>query len=206
LANGAPAETYYDADNRALFHNTRDGSRPGAAKPTFAPVLHGGDIVDRVWTGLFARSGGRIETDTTDDPDLHVVVDGIRFDPQSIDGNCYTFALAAASGRLRLCSRTGVPSLLGITRHDHRRLGVAIEQIVLSQAGISSHFDYGAPQLREGGCYKHEDGFAWTDGDWALPARFFAGIRGAWTLEVYIRRNGMRYPIAIPFAGKQRAA
>ncbi len=207
LANGAPAESYYDASNRAQFHNTRDGSRPGAAKPTFAPVLNGGDIVDRVWTRLCGRSGGCSETDTTDDPNVHVVVDGIRLDPQSIDGNCYTFALAAASGRLRLCSHTGVPSLLGITRHDHRRLGVAIEQIVLSQAGIAARFDFDAPQLREGGCYKHEDGFAWTDGDWALPARFFAGIRDAWTLEVHIRSNGMRYPIAIPLTGKmQRAA
>ena len=38
LAEGAPAESYYDAGNRALFHNTRPGSAAAGAKPTFAPV------------------------------------------------------------------------------------------------------------------------------------------------------------------------
>src|SRR5207248_6117905 len=70
LANGTPAETYYDASNRALFQNTRAGSQAGAAKRTFAPVLNGGEMVERVWAELFARADGQIEIETTDDPDL----------------------------------------------------------------------------------------------------------------------------------------
>src|SRR5207237_10353291 len=58
LANGAPAETYYDAANRARFQNTRPGSTAGPAKPTVAPVLNGGAVVERGWAELFARGGG----------------------------------------------------------------------------------------------------------------------------------------------------
>src|SRR5205085_6157206 len=54
LANGAPAESYYDASHRALFHNTRPGSMAGAAKPIFAPVLNRGETVELVWAELFA--------------------------------------------------------------------------------------------------------------------------------------------------------
>src|SRR5205085_4101097 len=93
LADGAPAETYYDAANRALFHNTRPGSHAGAAKPSFAPVLNGGDVVEQVWAELFARAGGRIETEVTDDPDVHLLVAGARLDAASIAGCSYNFAL-----------------------------------------------------------------------------------------------------------------
>ncbi len=66
---------------------------------------------------------------------------------------------------------------------------------MLSQSGVASYFHYDAPLLREAGCYPQEEGFSWTDGDRMLPARFFATRRGAWTLEVHTRRNGMRYPL-----------
>src|SRR5205807_1335755 len=109
LANGASAETYYDAANRALFQNTQSGSMPGAAKPTLAPVLNGGEVVERVWAELFARAGGQIEIDTTDDPDLHLVINDARLDAVSIEGCTYTFALPGSpAGALRLCSRSGV--------------------------------------------------------------------------------------------------
>ena len=81
LAEGAPAESYYDASNRAQFLNTREGSEAGAKKPTYAPVLNGGDVVDNAWARLCERAGGQIECDTTDDPDLHLVVDGERLPP-----------------------------------------------------------------------------------------------------------------------------
>jgi hypothetical protein len=199
LANGAPAESYYDASNRALFHNARPGSEAGKAKPTFAPVLNGGEAVERSWAMLFERAGGRIATDTTDDPDLHLVIDSRRLDPTAAEGCSYTFALEAPpAGALRLCSRSGVPSLLGISRHDHRRLGVAITQIVLLHAGIPTYFGYDQPQLREGGCYPHEDGFCWTDGNFLLPGRYYSTLDGAFVLTVKIERPGMRYPLPAP--------
>ncbi len=58
LAEGAPAESYYDAGNRASFQNTRPGSAAGGNKPMFAPVLDSGAIVEDIWARLFARAGG----------------------------------------------------------------------------------------------------------------------------------------------------
>ncbi len=196
LAEGAAAETYYDADNRALFHNTRPGSVAAAAKPTFAAVLNGGAIVDRVWADLLARSGGTTETDTTDDPDLHLVVDGIRLDAKSSDRATYNFVFAAPpTGVLRLCSRHGVPSLLGITPHDHRRLGVALVRLESRQQGVLTCIEHHAPSLAEAGCYRPESGYCWTDGEALLPARLFAHLEGPFTLTVHTERPGMRYAI-----------
>ena len=128
FAEGAPAETYYDAGNRALFHNTRPGSEPGAAMPGFAPVLRDGEIVGRVWAALDERAGRRGAEGPTDDPDLDLVVDGRRLDLVSSADGAYTFALDdLPAGPLRLCSRSAVPSLVGLNRHDHRHLGVVIQ-------------------------------------------------------------------------------
>ncbi len=196
LANGAPAESYYDANNRAQFHNTRAGSAAGAAKPTFAPVLTGGDAVDQVWTKLFERAGGNINMDTTDDPDVHLVVGGERLGAATITDCLYTFALdTPPAGALHLRSHSGVPSLLGITAHDHRRLGVAIKRIVLCQAGVATTFDCEAPLFLDGGCHSTEGGYCWTDGDLALPAGLFAHLTGGFLLSVHVERPGMRYPV-----------
>ncbi len=198
LAEGAPAESYYDAGNRAAFHNTRPGSVAGRARPTIAPVLDSGAIVERVWARLFDRAGGRTATATTGDPDLHLVVDGARLDPAAVENGVFAFALRAAPAEtLLLRSRRVVPSLVGLSRSDHRTLGVAIRQIVLHHAGIATWFDDDQPQLREGGCYPPEDGFCWTDGEFALPARFYRQLAGPLALLVHTEPHfRLRYPIA----------
>ncbi|HEV8679293.1 MAG TPA: Hint domain-containing protein [Stellaceae bacterium] len=195
-ADGAPAESYYDAGNRALFHNTRPGSQPGAARPTFAPVLHKGEIVGRVWAALNARAGARGPAGTTDDPDLHLVVAGLRLDPASVADGLYTFAFAAPpSGPLLLASRSAVPSLLGVSRHEHRRLGVAIRQIVLSAPGLMTAFTHDAPLFADGGCHPAEAGFCWTDGRLALAAPLFTHLAGPFRLLVHTAALGMCYPL-----------
>jgi hypothetical protein len=201
FAEGALAETYYDADNRARFQNTRPGSAPGAARTTFAPVLHDGEIVGRVWARLDERAGERCAADTTDDPDLHLVVVGARLNPTTIVDGLYTFGLdAAPTGPLFLSSRSAVPSSLGFSRHEHRRLGVAIRQLVLSRPGVMSVFDQHAPLFSEGGCHAPESGFCWTDGEFALPAALFAHLTGPFRLFVHTARLGMRYPLSLPAA------
>ncbi len=165
-------------------------------------MLGGGEIVELVWAALLARAGGRPPSgpqgDTTDDPDLHLVVNGARLDPPAVDGTTYRFTLSAPpSGPLALRSRTGVPSLLGITAHDHRRLGVAISRIVYGQRGVTTTLLFNAPVLQQGGCHPPEAGFCWADGDIELPARLFAHLRGPFTLTVHTERpGGMRYPLA----------
>jgi hypothetical protein len=201
LAEGAPAETYFDAGNRAVFQNTREGSAAGAAKPTFAPVLQTGEIVESAWAALFARAGGHLETNTTEDPDLHLLADGERLDPMMADDGVYSFAVARPpAATLLLCSRSAVPSLLGLGRSDHRRLGAPIGRIILWHAGIPTSFDHDAPQFREGGCHQAEDGYCWTDGEFQLPARFFTLLNGAFTLVVHTKRHCMRYPMAAALA------
>ncbi len=201
FAEGAPAESYYDANNRAFFQNMREGSAAGADKPTFAPVLNAGETVERAWARLFDRAGGQIERNTTDDPDLHLVIAGERLDPVSRAAGVYTFALAGPpADPLRLCSRSGVPSLVGLNRHEHRRLGVAIRQIILSRPGVMTCLDHDAPPFRDGGCHLPEVGHSWTDGEIALPAELFAHLRGGFTLLVHTSKQTMRYPIAAPVA------
>jgi hypothetical protein len=197
FAEGAPAESYYDSGNRAAFQNTRVGSLAGGVKPTFAPVLSRGEIVETVWAELFERAGGQLEFDTSDDSDLHLVLDGERIDPTAVDGSVYSFAVKRKVKRnLRLCSRSGVPSLLGLGRRDHRRLGVAIKEIILHHAGLPTCFDYDAPQLRVGGCHPKENGYCWTDGELELPARFFTLLNGGFMLVVHTAPHyDMRYPI-----------
>jgi glucose/arabinose dehydrogenase len=197
FADGAPAESYYDASNRALFQNTREGSQPRVAKPACAPVLNSGEIVGKVWAQLFERAGGQLDRQTTDNADLHLVVDGERINPTAIEGGVYSFAVQRPPARgLRLCSRSGVPSLLGLSRHDHRPLGVAIKRVILHHAGIPTCFDYDAPQFREGGCHLPEDGYSWTDGEFELPARFFTLLNAGFTLAVHTApHHDMRYPI-----------
>jgi Hint domain len=197
FAEGAPAETYYDAGNRALFHNTRPRSKPGSAKPTFAPVLQGGAIVGEVWAALCQRAGGIREGATTDDPDLHLVADGARLDPVSAVGGVYTFALAAPPhGGVLLRSHSVVPSLAGLSRHEHRRLGVAIRQIVLHGPGVMTCLDHDAALLAEAGCHPPERGLSWTDGELALPAPLFQHVEAGFTLLVHTSRQSLRYPVA----------
>ena len=197
-ANGAPAETYYDAGNRALFQNMRPGSAAGTAQPSSAPVVTQGEIVEEVWAALYARSGGVFaEVPVTADADVHLMVAGGRLDPVSAAKGAYVFALERApDGAVQLRSRSGVPSLLGRSRCEHRQLGMAVRRIVIEAPGTMLCLDPDAPVLMAGGCYPAEDGFCWTDGVLDLPAEIFAAMRGPVTLAVQTSDQGMRYPLA----------
>ena len=80
LANGAAAESYRDDGNRWLFRNANTGWN-APPKPPCAPVLTGGARVDAMWRQLLQRAGPRRGSPLTDDPDLHLLVDGNRIDP-----------------------------------------------------------------------------------------------------------------------------
>ena len=196
FAAGAPAESYYDAGNRALFHNAREGFDPGAARPTYAAVLTSGECVERAWQRLFERAGETIAGETTADPDLHLVVDGVRLDPITLGDGVYAFALAAPPKRdFALRSRSAVPSHIGQSRSDHRRLGVALRQIVLHAPGMMTALGHDAPLLAAAGCHKPEAGHAWTDGELALPPELFVHLRGGFTLLIHTGQLAMRYPV-----------
>ena len=150
-----------------------------------------------MWARLLDRAGGPASGALTADPDLHLLLDGERLDPIASSGGVYRFVVARPAGAcLLLCSRASVPSLMGLSRSDHRPLGVAITQLVLEQRGIATYLDYDQPQFREAGCYKHEDGFCWTDGEFQVPPRFLPPLGCQITLTVHTHPNpDMRYPI-----------
>jgi hypothetical protein len=79
-------------------------------------VLTGGPVVDAAWQRLLERAGPRTLLPLTEDPDLHLLVDGARVDPEYRRGSLYGFRLPRSPRSVAIGSRAGVPSELGIAR------------------------------------------------------------------------------------------
>jgi T5SS/PEP-CTERM-associated repeat protein len=183
LANGAPAESYRDDGNRWLFQNANSGwDQP--AKPPYAPVLTGGPIVDAVWRRLLDRSGPRPRVPLTEDPDLHLVVDGTRIDATTRTDDVHVFRLTSPSATIHIVSRAAVPQELGVTR-DPRLLGFAIRSLAVRQG---TQFRVAADRLLTAGFHPLEPatGLRWTNGDAVLPAVITTGLTGPIEVVVHI--------------------
>ncbi len=177
LANGAAAETYRDDGNRWLFRNANDGWHLPPREP-FAPVTTGGPIVDNTWHRLRKRSGPRALPPLTDDPDLHLIVDGVRVAPLSRHSRAIVFAVARWPAAVRIGSRCVVPSEMGYAR-DHRSLGVALHGIAMRQGARFVALDAADERLAVGfHRYEAAGGLRWTDGSAALPTDAFSGFAG----------------------------
>jgi hypothetical protein len=204
LANGAPAESYRDDGNRWLFRNANEGwGQP--EKPTYAPVVTGGRIVDALWQRLLERAGPRPGQVLTDDPDLHLVVDGCRVDARRREGSAYVFSLPVAvrSGSVHIVSRAAAPVELGLAR-DPRVLGVALRRVALRAGARFRVLDADDDRLVEGfHGYEPEDGLRWTDGDAVLAADLFEGFAG-W-VEVVLYVCGMTRYLAEAARGRVAA-
>ena len=192
IANGALAESYRDDGNRWLFQNANAGWHLPPQDP-YAPVLTGGPVVDAAWRRLLDRAGPRALPPMTDDPDLHLVVDGVRVEPQQRDGSVYQFRLPCRPASVVIASREVVPAEFGIAR-DPRSLGVALRQVAIWQDARVVVFDAADERLTVGfHAYETDCGLRWTDGRAELPAealaRFGAGA------EVVLRLGGAtQYP------------
>jgi hypothetical protein len=185
IANGAPAESYRDDGNRWLFQNANIGWGL-SPQPPCAPVLAGGPVVDATWRRLLDRAGSRPGVPMTDDPDLHLVVDGVRIDGKRRDFNVYTYRLAGPVRSVHLASRSGVPQELGLTR-DPRELGVALRQVVLWRGAEMRLIEASQPVLSDGfHDFEETNGFRWTNGDAVIPDAIFDGIDGPFELELHI--------------------
>lgn len=107
---------------------------------------------------------------------------------------------ARRSYRRKFAPRPGLSrpstSLGGGDRRDHRRLGVAIRQIIIAARGVTICLDHDSAVLRDGGGHLPEATHAWTDGALTLPRELFAPLRGEVTLLVHTSRQAMRYPVA----------
>ncbi|WP_158933022.1 Hint domain-containing protein [Acidisphaera sp. S103] len=173
LANGAPAESYRDDGNRWLFQNANESWAQPPQDP-YAPVLTGGPVVDAAWRRLLDRAGPRALPPLTDDPDLHLVVDGTRVDPEYRRGSLYGFRLPSSPKGVVIASRVGAPSELGIAR-DPRPLGVALRQLTVRQGAKFMLLNADDDRLTVGfHAYEADGHLRWTDGRAQLPAAAFA--------------------------------
>ena len=155
-------------------------------KPPCAEVLTGGPIVDSVWRRLLDRAGPRPGMTRSDDPDLHVLVDGCRLDAASRHGSGYVFRLPAPARSVRIVSRAAAPAELGLAR-DPRVLGVALLAITVFQGARCSTIAMTDPALAEGfHAFEPDNGLRWTDGDAALPALLLGGPDGPKELVLHV--------------------
>jgi Ca2+-binding RTX toxin-like protein len=185
LANGAPAESFRDDGNRWLFRNA-DSGRNLPPQELCAPLLTGGPIVDRIWRSLLEHAGPRPGIILTDDPDLHLLVDGRRCDPISHNGSTVTFHLPRRPEAVRIASRAGSPAELGVAR-DPRMLGVAIRRIMVFKGTRSRVLDAADASLTNGfHGFESDNAARWTDGDAELPAALFEGFHGRMDLVLQI--------------------
>ncbi|MEJ0014987.1 MAG: Hint domain-containing protein [Acetobacteraceae bacterium] len=182
LADGAPAESYRDDGNRWLFQNGNAGwVLP--PQPPCAPVLTGGALVDAAWQRLLLRAGRRPGLPITQDPDLHLLADGVRVDARDRSGTVHRFRLAAPPRDLRIVSRAAIPGELGLAR-DSRPLGVALWRVVTAQQRVIEADDH---TLADGyHAFEHGNGWRWTNGEAALPAALFAGLSGPVEVELHV--------------------
>jgi hypothetical protein len=190
LANGAPAESYRDDGNRWLFRNANSGwCLP--PQPAYAPVLTGGPVVDTLWRRLLDRTGPRPGLALTDEPDLHVRVDGQRLDATRRVDKAYVFQLPAIPSVLRIVSRAAAPAELGIAR-DPRVLGVALRRL-----GVRKVARFRITEADDGGltdgfhAFEADNGFRWTDGNASIPTALFAGFSGPVELVLHIGTTTM---------------
>lgn len=192
IANGAPTESYRDDGNRWLFWNSNSGwGLP--PQPPYAEVVTGGPIVDAVWRRLLERSGPRPHMVMTDDPDLHLLVDGKRIHYLAIHDGVYTFRVSHRPGNVRLVSRAVVPHEAGFHR-DSRLLGVALRRAVVWRGARLRLIDADNPDLSEGfHSFEADNNFRWTNGNALLPAAMF-DMNGACEVELHIA-DTTRYPL-----------
>jgi hypothetical protein len=192
IANGVPAESYRDDGNRWLFQNANEGWHLPPQKP-YAPVLTGGPIVDAAWQRFLDRAGPRDTTPLTDDPDLHLLINGKRIDARERRDGAYIFRLPSAPASVFIASHAAVPSELGTVR-DPRSLGVALRRVAIQQGAKYMLIDAYDERLTKGfHDYEPSDNLRWTNGYAELPIQAFARFdKGA---EVTLHLGGAtQYP------------
>ncbi len=202
LAEGMPAESFVDCDNRFMFQNGDEFARlyPGDARPAWefcAPRL---EVGSAELTAIRAALLGRAEAfgdRLTDDPDLHMIVDGETVRAYATGGDVCSFTIPAGSATVWLASRSAIPAEGEASSPDRRRLGVSVERIVLRELGLCAAIEHAHPSLREG-FHDDESGHRWTDGMAHLPEELLRPFAGDVTVEVHLLKAGFRYPLVPP--------
>jgi len=197
IADGAPAESFVDCDNRLMFANGADYAElyPEDDRPGWefcVPRLEWG--ADEL-TAIRARVLQRAEAQghcIALDPDLHLVVGGAVVRPDSATGLLYRFTIPAGSAAIWLASRNTVPAELVPESRDTRRLGVPVERLVLSDGETVVEARHGHTLLCDG-FHDNEATHRWTDGRARIPDRLLQPFVGAVTVDVHLIPSGLGY-------------
>jgi hypothetical protein len=199
LAEGAPAESYVECDNRQGFHNGHEFAvlYPDDARASFGyalPRLEAGMAeLGAIRARLFDRAAA-LGHPTCADPDLHLVVDGTVVAAQSVADGRHIFRVDAAH-EVWLASRCGVPAELEPLSSDRRCLGVCVRQLVLRDDHLRVEIAHSHPSLCEGFHDDEEGVRRWTTGMGRVPERFLRAFAGGVTIEVHCLPAMPRYPL-----------
>ena len=200
LAEGTPAESFVDCDNRGMFQNGAEFTAlyPDATPTPWefcAPRLEEGSAELTAIRAALRERAEALGYRFTDDPDLHLLIAGEVVRGHAVEENFYSFAIPAGSGAIWLASRSAVPAEVEAASPDRRRLGVLVERIVLREDELRTEIGCGHASLRQG-FHDRESGYRWTDGMARLPDELLRPFAGEVTIEVHLVKPGLRYPLA----------
>jgi hypothetical protein len=202
FAEGTPAETYIECDNRLMFHNAAEYTAlyPETAPcQPYAPRIAEGRAATTIRKRLLARAV-MLGNEMTRDPGLHLIADGVAVPPLSVEAGAYRFTLKRAPKEAWLASRSAVPAETDPAATDRRRLGVCVRRIGLRDADFSFDLLPGNPHLGAG-FHEHEGEHRWTDGLARLPAKVLALFPGALDIDIALSPSELRYAARAEIAG-----
>jgi Hint domain-containing protein len=200
FAEGAPAETFVDCDNRLMFRNGAEYSTLYAndERPSWtfcAPRLEwGADELTAIRAELLQRAEQR---GLVLDPDLYLEADGEILRSPSETGALCRFVISADTKAVWFVSRRAVPAETVADSRDIRPLGVPVERVVLSDANLSIEAWHGHAALCDG-FHDDEPTHRWTDGRARLPEAWLRLFSGDITVELHLFPSELRYPLPAP--------
>jgi hypothetical protein len=138
---------------------------------------------------------------TTDDPGLHLIVDGRWIAPIDVAEGKYVFLVPSGTAEVRLRSRTAIPSDATPWVADDRRLGVLLRGLTVRSGAERMPVPLDRPDFGSGWWQPEwHDAVTlrrWTDGDAVVPVPL--NPEGAWALEVDVAAT-LPYPVPVVVA------
>jgi len=197
FADGAPAETFTDCDNRYMFANGGEYGElcPDDDRATWAFCLPRLEWDDPELTEIRAALLWRAEEqghEVDRDPDLRLFVDGETVQPVEVAERVYRFTLPMGPREVLLASRSSVPAEIDAGTRDARRLGVAVERIVIRDADTALEIGHRHPALAEG-FHGAEPAHRWTDGSGRIPDCLLHPFVGPLTLDLHLAPSSLCY-------------
>jgi len=182
-ADGMLTESYLDTGNRSAFRQHGEtvifGAAPRAwVQDAAAPLCVARDVVEPIYRQIAARAehasiASMIQAPVlTDDADLHLVTEkGMVIRPVSNRAGRSMFMLPAGVTSVRIVSRASRPSdTVGPFVDDRRHLGVLIREIMMLDAGVTTHIKtHLTDDSLDGWAIQDAPGCRWTSGNALLP-------------------------------------